>query len=137
MVDVRRFRAACHEAARRTGGTVTEFRLAHGVTPNFHQGLIAYHDRAVAIACLRETPLLAVAEPRDFTFATSRDTGPLTFVDAPALVAALRALPEFRVLTYTDICRPFDAAAWLTIDPDDLKYWNPTTVGEALFNYWD
>lgn len=95
MVDGRRFRNACHEAARRTGGTVTGFHLAHGVTPNFPQGIIA----------------------------TSRDTGPLPFVDAPAPVAALKALPEFRVLTYTDACRPFEAAAWPSIDPSDLKYW--------------
>ena len=39
------FRRTCHAAAHRTDGTVIEFRLADGVTPNFHQGLIAYHDR--------------------------------------------------------------------------------------------
>lgn len=61
MTDVRDFRHACYSAARRTGGTVIEFRLADDVTPNFHQGLIAYRERTVAVACTRDSAVLALA----------------------------------------------------------------------------
>ena len=38
-----------------------EFRLADDVTPNFHQGLIAYRERTVAVACTRDSAVLALA----------------------------------------------------------------------------
>ena len=36
VTELRVFRRACYDAARRTGGNLIEFRLADGVTPNFH-----------------------------------------------------------------------------------------------------
>jgi hypothetical protein len=35
--DVMAFRRACYEAARRTGGELTELRIGDEPTPNFHQ----------------------------------------------------------------------------------------------------
>ena len=139
MTDVRNFRRACYEAGRRIGGKVLEFRLADDVTPNFHQGLIAYHDRTVAVACTRDSAMLALAEPRAIDFAAGTgESGPLTFVDGPELVAALAALlPRSRVLTLSELNGPFDAATWPHISSDDITYWRPGTLGEALFNYWD
>lgn len=138
MTDVRNFRHACHTAARRTGGQVVEFRLADDVTPNFHQGLIAYRDQTVAVVCARDSATLAVAEPRSIDFVEDAgDSGPLTFVDAPALVAVLAEQPGFRVLTPSELNGPLDAAAWPDLLPGDIRYWRPGTLGEALFNYWD
>lgn len=138
MTDVRVLRRACYAAARRTGGTVVEFRLASGVTPNFHQGLIVYCECTVAVACRRDSATLAVAEPRIIDSAGGgRDSGPLTFVDAPALVAALAELPGFQVLTPSELRGPFDATAWPDVESDDITYWRPRNLGEALFNYWD
>jgi hypothetical protein len=62
--EIREFRAVCHAVARRTGGSLVEFRVADGVTPSFHQGVIAYRDRTVAVVGDRALPLVAVAEPR-------------------------------------------------------------------------
>jgi hypothetical protein len=138
MTVLRNFRRACYEVARRTGGRVTEFRLAEGVTPNFHQGVIAYHDHTVAVVCVRDSTLLAVAEPRIIDFADdARESGPLTFVDAPALVAVLAELPGFQVLVPTELDGPFDSAVWTKVQASDIKYWRPGNLGEALFNYWD
>jgi hypothetical protein len=135
---LRNFRRACYEAARRTGGTVTEFRLAADVTPNFHQGVIVYRDHTVAVVCARNSALLAVAEPRinDVVDGVG-DSGPLTFVDTPSLVAVLAEQPGFRVLTATELNGTFDAAAWPEVLASDIKYWRPGNLGEALFNYWD
>ncbi|MGK5550155.1 hypothetical protein ACSNOI_00940 [Actinomadura kijaniata] len=138
VVNVREFRRACYTAARRTGGKVVEFRLATGATPNFHQGLIAYLDHTVAVVCARDLAILAIAMPRIIDFADGiREWGPLTFVDVPALADALAELPGFRVLTSSELNGPFDAASWPHVLPDDIAYWKPDTLGEALFNYWD
>lgn len=139
MADVRSFRHACYAFARRTGGEVIEFRLADDVTPNFHQGLIAYRERTVAVACTHDSAVLALAEPRTIDFVDGvGESGPLTFVDAPELVAVLAALlPGSQVLTPSELNGPFDAATWPHISSDDITYWRPGTLGEALFNYWD
>jgi hypothetical protein len=138
MTDIRNFQSACYAAARRTGGEVIEFRIADNVTPNFHQGLIAYRDHKVAVVCTRDSAALAVAEPRIIDFVDKvRESGPLRFVDAPELVAVLAELPGFQVLTPAELNGPFDAAAWPGVPSDDIKYWRPGNLGEALFNYWD
>ncbi|WP_103339994.1 hypothetical protein [Amycolatopsis sp. CA-126428] len=54
MTDLREFRRACHEAARRTGGRIVEFRIADGVTPNFHQGVLDHGGHRVSIVCTRD-----------------------------------------------------------------------------------
>jgi hypothetical protein len=51
MTSLREFRRACHEAARRTGGRIVEFRIADGVTPNFHQGVLEYGGHRLSIVC--------------------------------------------------------------------------------------
>ena len=74
------------EPNRRHGDRV---RHQHEVTPNFHQGIIAYPEPAIAVVCVRDTTILALAEPRVIEFAPTRESGPLTFVDAPGLAAEL------------------------------------------------
>jgi hypothetical protein len=135
--DLKAFRRVCHEAASRTGGTVTEFRISTDVTPNFHQGIIAYPDRAIAVVCVRDTTLLALAAPRVIEFAPTRESGPLAFVDAPGLAAALAREPKFRLLTAAELNGPIDMAQWPGISEHDIRYWQPRLLGEALFNYWD
>jgi hypothetical protein len=137
-MDLREFRRVCHEAARRTGGRVVEFRIADGVTPNFHQGVVDYGDHRLSIVCTRDRtePVLAVAEPRAID-GTAAGWGPLTFVDAPDLVAVLAEHPAFLVLTPADLGGPFDAKTWPGYYAADLKYWAPADLGEVLFNYWD
>lgn len=130
------FRRVCYELARLTGGTVSEFRLTRGCAPNFEEGIIAYCDRTVAVVHIRDSMLFAVADPRIIDH-NATEAGPLTFVDEPALVAALAALPGVRVLTRADLDASFDMAAWPDIRLSDVRYWKPATVGAALFNYWD
>ncbi|RSM34835.1 hypothetical protein DMA12_46635 [Amycolatopsis balhimycina DSM 5908] len=121
MTSLREFRRACHKAARRTGGRIVEFRIADGVTPNFHQGVLDHGGHHRSIVCTRDRaePVVAIAEPRVID-GTAVGWGPLTFVEAPELVAVLAEFPAFQVLT-----------------PADLEYWAPVDLGEGLFNYWD
>lgn len=116
---------------------MTEFRIANDVTPSFHQSIITYQDRSVSVVCDRNSPLLAIAEPRVTEPDGSTEFGPLTFLDLAELAAALADAVEFRVLTKNDLDRPFRAADWPSMSASDINYWKPATVGEALFNYWD
>ena len=56
VTDLKAFRRVCHEAACETGAEVAEFRISNEPTPNFHQGIIAYPDRTLAVVCVRDTP---------------------------------------------------------------------------------
>jgi hypothetical protein len=134
MTDLREFRRACHEAARRTGGRIVEFRIADCVTPNFHQGVLDHGGHRVSIVCTRDRaePVVAIAEPRPLD-----GMGPLTFVEAPELVAVLAEFPAFQVLAPAGLAGPFDARTWPGYHPAELKYWAPADLGEVLFDYWD
>jgi len=128
---VSEFGALVHEAARRTGGRVVAFVAAEGVTPNFHQGVITYRDRTVAVLCSRDDGSVAVAESYTEPMAAP------VFVDEPDLVAVLTQFQGFRVLTKPEADQPFDPAVCPDVDPRDVRYWQPETVGSALFNHWD
>ncbi|WAL63799.1 hypothetical protein ORV05_22705 [Amycolatopsis cynarae] len=139
MTDVVNFKRACYAAARSTGGRVIEFHVANDVTPNFHLGVIAYRDHTLAVACTRDSAVLAIAEPPAIDFVSGgRRSDQLTFVDAPELLAVVAGLlPGFQVLTKSELDGSFDAAAWPHVSSKDITYWRPSTLGEALFNCWD
>ena len=82
MTDVKAFRRACYEAATNRR-QLAEFRISDEPTPSFHQGIITYPDRTVALVRVRDTPLLAVAVPRVIEFTPARESSPLTFVTFP------------------------------------------------------
>ncbi|MFI7674955.1 hypothetical protein [Actinophytocola sp. NPDC049390] len=111
--------------------------MAESVTPNFHQGFIAYRGRTVAVVRGREMPVMAIAEPRVAGNGGVEGAGPLTFVEAPELAVCLAELSGCRVLTVVELNGPFDAVAWPRVSAGDVAYWRPGTLGEALFNYWD
>ncbi|MCM4085136.1 hypothetical protein [Paractinoplanes hotanensis] len=137
MTDVKAFRRGCYEAARQTGGELTDFQVGNEPTPSFHQAIITYSDRNVAVVCVRDAPLMALAEPHVLEFLPARTAGSLTFVDLPELAAALTEVPGFRLLSVAELGEPVDAARCPQISQHDLRYWQPQTLGEALFNYWD
>ncbi|MFK0249358.1 hypothetical protein ACIQUM_32065 [Amycolatopsis azurea] len=135
-MDQKEFRRACYEAARRTDGQVKEFRYS-GYSPNFDQAHIVYRHRTVAVLSTRDWSVgttwqgLAIA-------ATPVDYGSLTFVDEPGLLAVLKELlPACRFFTRAELLGPLDLAAWPWVDEDDVRYWRPDNLGQALFNFWD
>ncbi|MEV0897106.1 hypothetical protein [Actinoplanes sp. NPDC049802] len=129
MPDIRAFRTVCHEAARAIHAEVTGFRIAEHTTPGYHQAILESRGRSVAVTWIPDTPWVALAEPGDDV--------PLRFTDDPLLANALTASCEFRVLTTAELGRPFRHAEWPEISIHDVRYWQPATVGEALFNRWD
>ncbi|MBB5113795.1 hypothetical protein AB0K27_28280 [Micromonospora echinospora] len=133
QADLKAFTAACHHVARTIDATVTGVTPA-GVTPNFHTVDIA--DAQHHIAVLRHTtlPFIAFARPH-----TNGDVT-VTFVDHPDLAAALTTLTDAQALTAEQLQTPLsqvDLNALSQHEHDQINYWNPTTVGELLFNFWD
>lgn len=140
MINARDFRGACYAAARGVGGGIIEIRVANSVMPNFHEGIFDYRGRRVSVTCTRDSAaVLTVSEPRIIDFVRgSLDGSPLVFLDAPELASAVASfLPGVQVLPASELNGPFKPEAWPHVNADDIKYWRPGTLGEALFNYWD
>lgn len=132
--DVKRaFTAACHAAARRTGGTVAAAWQA-AVTPDFDAILLDYEHERVAV--LRHAPLNLAAfveVPGD------QVEPPLAFIDRPR-VAQILSETGFQVLTAAELSQPTASADLSDLtarEHEQVRYWKPATVGELLFNYWD
>lgn len=132
--DARYFLAACHDAARRTGGTVTASQKPGG-TPNFHAVVIAYEHERVAVLRHALLPLAAFAQ-------VTRDhvTLPPAFIDHPRLARIVGETTGCLVLSAADLRQPpasADLSQLTAAEHEQIRYWEPATVGELLFNYWD
>ena len=132
-VDLKAFTGICHYAARTIGATVTGV-TAGGVTPTFHT--IALTADRQDIEVLRHTvvPFIAFARPRP-----DEDLA-ITFVDHPALGAAITGLTDVHVCTVAELDTSLsraDLSALRPVEHDQIRYWQPATVGEVLFNFWD
>ena len=74
---------ACHDAARRTGGSVTAARQP-GVTPSFHTVVISYDDEQIAV--LRHDRLDVITLAQEPAHGSTVITA---FIDRPALAEIL------------------------------------------------
>ncbi|GAA4006204.1 hypothetical protein GCM10022247_29890 [Allokutzneria multivorans] len=131
--DLKALRAACHDAARRTGGQVVDFAEAQ-IAMSYHAALIAYRDETVAVLANAFHPLLAIAEPpRPHEFRPP-------FREAPELAAALAEHEPFRVLSTSDLDRALstvDISRLTNAEHRELRTWQAETVGDVIFNHWD
>jgi hypothetical protein len=131
--DVRAFTAVCHHAARTTGGTVTRV-IPAGQTPNFHTIEISYRSQRIAVLRHTALPLAAFTEPRaegDIT---------LRFVDHPDLAAAITDVSDIQVLTAAQLSGPLSRANLDDLSPAErsqIAQWQPNSIGDLLFNFWD
>ncbi|TWP47918.1 hypothetical protein FKR81_30025 [Lentzea tibetensis] len=118
-VDARVFRALCHDAARRAGATVTYY-TEPGVTPNFHR---VDTGASIAVVCHELLPLVALMSEQTFV-----DDPKWTF-DAP-----------FQLLSKEVLDTPVSAADLSELHEVELKQianWQPETIGQLIFNWWD
>ncbi|WP_156960785.1 hypothetical protein [Amycolatopsis taiwanensis] len=134
-VDVKAFRAACYEAARVTSAEVRSFTRPQGSTPNFYTAVLSYRTGPVAVVCHVILPLLATAWPP-----AADDSGPLSFIDVEQLAPVLSQIPHFRLLSASELRQPLarvDLSRLGDGEREQVRYWQPETVGAMLFNYWD
>jgi hypothetical protein len=135
-VPIKRFRAACHAAARQVAGRVQQVRPAdEQVTPSFHEALMTLRDKleTVRVLCNAHYPIVAFT-----TAATHEGDLRLEFMDCPELAEALRT--EFSIITRQEACADItDEVVALLGDAElqQMRYWRPQRIGDVIFNYWD
>jgi hypothetical protein len=132
-ISVQRFRGACYEAARMTGGAVE--RVAEKDYPrNFHSAVIVGPPGRTTVLCNAVHPWVAFVEE-----GTGDTVGPGAFVDPPACA---QAFPEmgFVVMGRELLESPLsvvDTAALGKAEWIQIRSWQPTCVGQTVFNSWD
>ena len=128
FLDKKTFRRMCHALARENGGAVTEVDTDTAVR-NFYSAKLSRYDQFVFVLQNIHYPYAAFAR---------RDTsGGFIWISQPEWLQ----LPEgsVRFLSPSELTRDWhDLCGELA--PEDLeqiRYWNPQTVGEIVFNTWD
>ena len=98
---------------------------------NFYAAQIAFRSRELCLLLNVYAPY-AVLAPAPLE-------EPLRFLDWPEHWPA--ALPQYRCLSSAELnapCPPEQALTALNrAERDQMRHWNPQTMGELLFNFWD
>jgi hypothetical protein len=132
--DFAAFKPACHDAARRLRGTVLRTDSRDGrPTPNFHRVALSLPGGPAEVICNARYPLAAAIRPLE---AGSTES---TFLDVPGLAEAL-AEHGFEVVPVADLNAPVrdeHLAGLASAERQQARYWEPRTVGEVVFNFWD
>lgn len=128
FLDEKAFRRMCHALARESGGTVTEADTDTAAR-NFYLAEIQRYDTSVFILQNIHYPYVAFAQrdPSSRFAWTSRPEW-LRLPDGP-----VRFLPP------NELNRDWHGLCG-ELSPEELeqiRYWNPQTVGEIIFNTWD
>ncbi len=131
----KQFRAYCYAVAQQLGGAVKTNETAEGhSTRSFSCETIQLPDECVAVLLNEQFPLIAMALPAAENWLT------IDFVEAPALIDEFRKFGCYEVLSLSDVSQRVDDAAisrLFRFEKDQIKYWNPATIGEVIFNFWD
>lgn len=120
------FARVVNTVASRVGGRVGVLH-GPGATPNF---------AAAEMRLPRETVYVLRSVQGHWACAASFDPSVprLRFVTCHALAKALGAL-EVHLLSPQELQAPFRRLPGMS--EADIRYWQPTTLGEGLFNWWD
>lgn len=126
-MDLAAFRKIVYAAARQAGGRVIAI-IEPGVTPNFIAARIGIGTQCCHVLC---------SHAGDWAFAENIEPAlaPLPFIDCPAFAAAMQLLFGLVPLSRARLQEPFSGRPGLS--DSDVRYWQPGTQGEALFNWWD
>ncbi len=128
------FKSIVHVMATPLGYTVSDVS-ERGVTPNFHSALLTNGDTAISILGHSTYPIFACSEPLDPLSCKIR------FIDSDPLTQQLATLfPNVVIATTAELDRNLtdtDLALLDTAEREQIKYWQPQTVGNAVFKWWD
>ena len=128
FLDEKAFRRMCHALARENGGTVTEVDTDTAVR-NFYSAKLSRYDQSVFLLQNIHYPYAAFAQ---------RDTsGRFVLIQQPEWLQ--RPESPVRFLNLAELNQSWCGLCG-GLAPEDLeqiRYWNPQTVGEIVFNTWD
>ena len=128
FLDEKAFCQMCHALAWKNGGTVTE--LDTDTYPrNFYSAKLSRYDQSVFILQNIHYPYIAFAQ---------RDAASRFVLISPPDWLQLSDDPV-RVLSPNELNQDWHGLCG-ELSPEELeqiRYWNPQTVGEIIFNTWD
>ena len=128
------FKRIAYECAVSSGYKVTKL-IESGVTPNFHTAVLTLADDQIHMLGHSNFPVIAFAEPKEEYICE------LVFRDVPEISDSLqRMYPELQIATSTELAATIRKADLELLDRaeiEQVKYWEPATIGELAFNWWD
>lgn len=128
LLDEKAFRQMCHTLSRKNGGAVTEVDTDTAAR-NFYSAKVSRYGQSVFLLQNIHYPYAAFAQ---------RDTSDgFIWISQPEWLR----LPEIpvRFLNLAELNQSWRGLCG-ELAPEDLeqiRYWNPQTVGEIVFNTWD
>ncbi|HEY9757378.1 MAG TPA: hypothetical protein V6C97_19575 [Oculatellaceae cyanobacterium] len=136
-IDLATFRSDCYLAARKISGRVVvndeEFRP--GVVRSFAIYVIdAPQAGHIAILMNIACGILSFAKAPEETQVL------LNFLDVHELEAAFRENRDYLFWSSAQLSKPATRDLYKDLDAEELKqikYWNPNTLGDLVFNFWD
>ena len=110
------------------------FRKAD-LTPNFHLGVFAKEQGVtIGVVCNSIYPLVTfVEEPKEYECS-------LAYIDLEEPAEMIEEHTNFKVLYQNELSTKLSAAELKCLNEAELsqiKYWQPQTIGEIIFNWWD
>ena len=128
FLDEKAFYRMCHALAWKNGGVVTEVDT-DTAKRNFYSAKLSRYDRSVFILQNIHYPYIAFAQ-RDAAsrFVLIRPRDWLLLSDDPVRVLSPNELNQ----DWRGLCGELSLE-----ELEQIRYWNPQTVGEIIFNTWD
>lgn len=126
--DWKTFKGICFDFARNNGGTCL-FILGDQITPNYHQANITIDERTIYVLLSRSYPVIGISSFEPFVY---------EFIDVPEMT---RLFPsEYLVPTASELNERFDMSRQSFLNDaerGEIEYWEPETIGNVIFHYWD
>jgi len=126
-MEFKNFSKICHSLGLETNGKVSSL-TSSGITPNFHSCKIHINFEDFYILC---------STNNDWAYSKSfpLNNQTINFCDQNNISQYLKSIHNIIPLTKIELNGPFKPRVYL--NEDDIKYWQPKTLGEGLFNWWD
>jgi hypothetical protein len=132
------FKDLCYSLANTTHGKIVSFEIPHQ-SQNFFKAELEWNDGNTFILLNSSYPVVA--------FASSVGHFNIHFVDHPHANILKKFSTVFTIATVNELVEPLKIDEKTqtvlnknTLNKSEIKqilYWNPKTIGDVVFNFWD
>jgi hypothetical protein len=134
--DFRAFRSQSYAAARLAGGRVMNAEFANDcrIACNFVYLTVDLPSAEIAVLLNYYFPFIAFSESFE------ERQYPLLFADAPKIAEGFAAFGVYQVLSASVLNQKITSETLSNLSDGEkkkLRYFEPKTVGELIFNFWD
>lgn len=128
FMDEKAFCRMCHALARKNGGTVAGVD-ADTTVRNFYSAKLSRYDQSIFILQNIHYPYAAFAQQNDSdSFILTGQPEWLRLPESPVRFLSLAELNQ----DWHGLCGELSPE-----ELEQIRYWNPQTVGKIIFNTWD